>query len=244
MTNPIPTMRSYLMCSAAATALLLGGAALTPAAAQARSASVMRSQACEKAIRLAVQGHWRRDEEEAWNRKRTPGRSKADWMWDVLPNCGAAGGAVAGKEWSKTRTLTDTTRLADAYSRVWSFRDASVFGAAASVATDRSATPQSRVYSMMLLVAQLFDRWDPTYDFFIATDTYDVCRFSSVTDRVIVTGATLPADARARARTLARAVEADVGAPRAVRSAGRCVDQAIEIRERVEAAGPISIPPS
>jgi hypothetical protein len=165
-------------------------------------------------------------------------------MWDVLPHCGAPGGAIAGKEWSKTRTLTDSTRLADAYRRVWSFRDASIFEAAASVAADRSATSKSRVYSMMLLVEQLFDDWDPTYDFFIATDTYDVCRIGSVAGRVIVTGAPLPADARARARRLARAVEADVGAPRAVRSAGRCGDQTIEIEERVEAAGPISIPPS
>lgn len=94
----MPTMRSYLMCGAAALALALNAAAVSSAGAQAKPASVTPSKNCEKAIRLAVQGHFRReeDEDEERDREKGPKRSKTDWMWDVLPNCGAAGGVAAG----------------------------------------------------------------------------------------------------------------------------------------------------
>jgi hypothetical protein len=128
------------------------------------------------------------------------------------------------------------------YSRVWSFKDASVFDAAATVAADQTATPQSRVYSVMLLMAQLFDDWDADYRQFIAATGTRICLFGPVYDRMIVMGSPLPIDARTRARTLAQRLAGNTRAPAAVRSAGRCLDQAISAAERLEAAEPIRPP--
>jgi hypothetical protein len=236
-------MRPYLICRTAAVALSLGLAAAPPASGQSTPRTIALSKECEQALRLAVQGHLRREEDEQWDRKHGGGRSKTDWMWAILPHCGKAGGVAGAGMWTATRAVSDTTRLAETYAGLWRFRDAAVFNAAVMLAADPSATTPSRVFSTMLLVAQLFDQLDPAYREFIATGRYDVCRIGGVVDRSISLGAPLPADARMRARTLARALVADPGAPRDVQNAGRCLDQAIEIEDAVDAAGPIAAPP-
>lgn len=183
---------------------------------------------CSKAARIVARGH--------------PVK-KEDWAWSMLLVCGAQDSEAAHDAWLQQRSVSDTVQLEATYARLWSFRDAGLFDAAASIAADAAATPQSRVYSMMMLLAQLLDDTYPTYDFFISTGPFDVCRQSSVADRTIAVGTPLPSSDRQRARTLAKSLAADESAPAIVRSAGRCLDQALWIDDQVQAAKPIR-PPS
>ena len=45
---------------------------------------------------------------------------------------------------------------------------------------DASASAQSRVYSAMLLLVEVFDRRYPEYSNFVSTGTYSVCQVGSV----------------------------------------------------------------
>lgn len=121
--------------------------------------------------------------------------------------------------------------------RLWSFRDRYLFDAALDVARDGSATTPSRVYSFMMLVAQLSDLRYPRYGNFIAVGEYDVCRLSTVHGRGVESGTPLPADARSRAWALARAMQVAPSNPAEVRSAARCLDQVL-YRDSVVEAGP------
>ena len=168
--------------------------------------------------------------------------SKEEWAWATVVGCGAAGGVAAGDAWLQMRAETDTSQLEALYSRLWSFRDAALFAAARSIMTDASAIPQSRVYSAMLLLVQVFDLSYPEYSDFVSTRTYSVCQVGSVYDRVIVTGSSLPVDARQQLRAAAQAILSNASAPNIVQSAARCVDQEIMLDDRVQASKPI-VPP-
>ena len=168
---------------------------------------------------------------------------KEEWAWATVLGCGAAGGVAAHDAWLQTRAVTDTSQLEALYSRLWSFRDAAIFDAARSIMSDASASPQSRVYSAMLLLVQVFDDRNPAYKYFIATGTYGVCQIAIVYDRVIATGSALPANARQQLRAAAQALLSDASAPIIVQSAARCVDQEIMLDDRVQASKPIVPPP-
>ena len=167
---------------------------------------------------------------------------KEEWAWAMVLGCGAEGGAAARDAWRTVRTATDTRELEALYSRVWSFRDAALFEAARSTLGDASATAQSRVYSAMLLIAQLFDRRDSFYGDLTDTGPYRVCRVGSVYDRIIATGTALPTDARQRARLVAQRVLSSASTPSIVQNAARCVVQTLDIDDRVQASKPI-VPP-
>lgn len=126
--------------------------------------------------------------------------------------------------------------------RLWSFRDGALFEAAQDIATDASATPQSRVYSSILLLALLFDHEDPTYPWFTRVGAYAVCRVGEVYDRAIYNGRPLPSDARQRARLIGQRLASDASAPAIVQSAGRCLGQEIMIDDRVQARKPAAPP--
>lgn len=214
-------MRATLPCIAIAAMSVLGA---PRAAAQADK----HVHDCKKAIPIVQRGK---------------PENKDDWAWSVVPSCGAEGGIAARDAWLRARTETDTARLADLYARLWSFRDAALFGAARAIATDPSASAPSRVYSSMLLVTLLFDLKDPDYTFFTTVGTYGVCRVGTVYDRSIANGSPLPSDAREQVRSVGRQLQADPGAPAIVQSAGRCVDQTLTIDDRVKARGTI-VPPA
>lgn len=184
---------------------------------------------CKKAVKIVERGK--------------PDR-KEEWAWSTVLGCGAEGGTAARDAWLQMRTETEPRQLEALYGRLWSFRDGALFDAAQSVATDASASPESRVYSAMLLLVLLFDRRDPEYDYFISVGKYGVCRVGSVDDRVIFSGSPLPADARERVRLVGRQLQSDVSGPAIVQSAGRCLDQTLLIDDRVRARQPIAPPGS
>lgn len=111
------------------------------------------------------------------------------------------------------------------------------------VAADASATVESRVFSVMMLVEQLLDHERTEYRYFSTTPATGVCRIGDVFDRQIRVGTPLAVDARQRAHTLAQSLAGATTAPPAVRSAGRCLDQALTINDRVRAAKPNRPPP-
>lgn len=169
---------------------------------------------------------------------------KEEWAWATLLGCGAAGGVAARDAWwLQTRAETDTSQLKALYSRLWSFRDAALFDAAQDILIDASASAQSRVYSAMLLLVQVFDTEYPEYIDFISTGTYSVCQIDNVFDRVIVTGSALPSDARQRLSVVAQGISYDASAPTIMQSAARCVAQAFLIDDRIQAIKPIVPPP-
>ena len=167
---------------------------------------------------------------------------KEEWAWAMVLGCGAEGGAAARDAWLTVRTVTDTSELEALYSRVWSFRDAALFEAARSTLGDASASAQSRVYSAMMLIVQLFDEDYPTYADFASTGPNRVCLIGDVYGRIIATGTALPADAQQRARFVAKGVLSSASAPAIVQSAARCVVQTLDIDDRVQASKPI-VPP-
>lgn len=217
-------VRTTLNYFAIIAAVSIAGAGVTNGNAQVNK----QAHDCKKAMEIVAKGK--------------PNK-KEDWAWATVLGCGAAGGVAARDAWLRTRAETDTSQLEALYRRLWSFRDAALFGAARSIMTDASASPQSRVYSAMLLLVQVFDRRDPEYGDFVSTNTYSVCRVGSVYDRVIVTGSALPADARQQLRAAAHGILSNANAPISVQGAARCVDQEIMLDDRVQASKPIVPPP-
>ena len=161
-----------------------------------------------------------------------------EWAWATVLGCGAAGGSAARDAWLSLRSESDTSRIAAVYDRLWSFRDAALFDAARAMMADGSARVESRAFSAMFVIAQLFDNLNPEFGYFVSTWPFGVCRIASVSDRTIQTGTPLPTDAKEQARTVARNVLADSAAPNEVRSAARCVDQILTIDDRVRARKP------
>lgn len=207
---------------AAVGALTTGTA--TRAAAQANPDSVRARVSCERAARIVRLGH--------------PAR-KDDWAWSIISRCGRLASAAVASAWSAQATVSDTSQLrAVYYSPLYALRDSALFEAAAAVAADAKATPESRAYSVMLMQVQLFARDDPDYADYVDTGPYDVCRGAGTEDRGLSVGTPLPADAPSQARSIARALENDPSAPPAVQSAGRCLDQRFALEERVRALPP------
>jgi hypothetical protein len=219
------TLRSLFSSCVALAALVT----LSPRAdAQVNLDSLRAAHTCEAALRIVQRGH--------------PDK-KEDWAWSTLPGCGAAASGAARDAWLVQRTVTDTLQIAETFSRLWSFRDASLFEAAMGVAADASATVESRIVSVMMLVEQLLDHELTEYRYFSTTPGTGVCRIGDVFDRQIRVGTPLAVDARQRAHTLAQSLAGATTAPAAVQSAGRCLDQALTIDDRVQAARPNRPPP-
>jgi hypothetical protein len=189
--------------------------------------SLRAAHTCDNALRIVTLGH--------------PDK-KEDWAWSVLPSCGTAASPAARDAWLAQRNVADTVQLADVYGRLWSFRDAALFDAAMTIAGDVSAAAPSRVFSVMMLLQQLLDRQFAEYRHFSTTTATGVCRIGDVFDRQIRAGTPLAADARQRARSLAQSLAANSSAPSSVQSAGRCLDQALLIDDKVQASKPIRPP--
>jgi hypothetical protein len=220
LTKPRVAVASALTCWLALSAVRVG--------AQTRQDSLSAAHDCAAAARIVRHGH--------------PDK-KEEWAWATLMGCGAAGGDAAREAWLSQRAERDTAQLEGVFGRLWSFRDASLFDAAMSIAGDASAAPQSRVYSAMMLLEQLLDHDQPDYKYFSTTGEFGVCRIGSVFGRQIAVGTPLAPDARTRAHGLAQSLAADAAAPSEVRSAGRCLDQALTMDDRVQAKKPIQRPP-
>jgi hypothetical protein len=157
-----------------------------------------------------------------------------EWAWARVFACGDAGRAAARDAWLALRSQSDASRMAEVHARLWNLRDSALFEAARGMLLDGSATDESRVYSAMLLLNQLYDHADPEYDAFSSTRAGDVCESAWVTDRSIVTGTPLPRNAGERARDAARHV-LSASSPERVRNAARCLDEIVQRTERVRA---------
>jgi hypothetical protein len=158
---------------------------------------------------------------------------KDEWAWGTVVGCGAEGGIAAHDAWIQARTVTDTSQLHALYRRLWNIRDSALFDAAQHIFVDQSASPQSRVYSAMLLLVQLFDHKSPVYADFVSTTTYSVCQVNGVYGRTIYTGTPLLANAAQLVRSAAQGVLASSGASAIVQSAARCVDQELMLNDRL-----------
>lgn len=183
------------------------GAAMLVSAACARSPA--SADGCDEAIETAQRGELASPQDER--------------AWSTLPGCGAPGGVAARHAWTSLRTTSDTARLANAFEHLRTFRDSSVFGAARAVLLDGTATAPSRVYSAMLVVAQVRPLSQPDYHVFSTTGAHDPCVAASVWDRPVRDGAPLPAQANREVDSAFFRVLADQSAPQSVRNAARCM---------------------
>jgi hypothetical protein len=154
--------------------------------------------------------------------------SEQERAWSTLPGCGTTGAVAARDAWKSLRSVSDSARIARAYTGVRSFRDSSVLGAARTLLLDSAATAEARVSSAMLVVAQVIAHADPDYHVFSTTGPHDACVIASVTDRSPRDGAPLPSDASALAESTALRVIASASAPQSVRNAARCLYDAVE----------------
>ena len=221
------SFRPYWLIGALAASAMLSPAAHRALGAQVNLDSLRAAHTCANALRIVQLG--------------VPDR-KEDWAWSVLPSCGTSASAAARDAWLAQRTVNDTVQLGEIYARLWTFRDAELFNAAMSIAGDAAAAAPSRVFSVMMLLQQLVDRQFPEYRHFSTTPPSGVCRIGDVYDQKVLTGTPLAADARQRARALAQSLAANASAPAAVQSAGRCLDQALLIDDKVQASKPIRPP--
>lgn len=200
-------------------------AVAAPPAQRAAADSARRAQHCRNAIPIVARGK---------------PETKDDWAWSTVLGCGAAGGIAARDAWRRTRTETDLRRLEELYGRLWSMRDAALFEAARSIATDPNASAPSRVYSTMMIMGQLFDREDPEYASFTSVGAGHVCAIGIVYDRSIYAGQPLPAHARQRGLQVGQRLANDARNPAIVRSAGRCLVQTIRIDDEIRSRGSIT----
>ena len=146
-----------------------------------------------------------------------------DSVWSALPGCGAPGGLAARDAWTSLGAVSDTVRLAKAFEHLRSFRDSSLFGAARRVLLDSAANAPARVYSAMLVVAQVRPLAEPDYDDFSTTGPHDTCVAASVWDRSVRDSAPLPAHAIKEVESAALSTMAGRSAPQPVRNAARCM---------------------
>ena len=160
--------------------------------------------------------------------------------WSTLPECGAPGGLAAREAWTSLRTVSDTARLAKVFDHLRSFRDSSLFGAARTVLLDTAATAPARVYSAMLVVAQVRPLAEPDYRVFSTTGPHDACLAPSVRDRRVHDGAPLPAHTSGDVDSAALRVMVDRSAPQPVRNAARCMYDTMAGENRIMA----SVPPA
>jgi hypothetical protein len=160
-------------------------------------------------------------------RRGEPG-PREERAWSALPGCGAAGRVAARDAWTSLRSVSDSARIARVYDRLRSFRDASLFEAARTLLLDSAATPEARVSSAMLVVAQLVEHANPDYHVFSTTGPHDVCTIASAPDRLPRSGAPVPSSAKALAESTALRVLASASAPQGVRNAARCVYDAMD----------------
>jgi hypothetical protein len=192
-------MKSKLLAAVGAAMLVSAACARTPASAD----------GCDEAIETVQRGHLAPPQDER--------------AWSTLPGCGTHGGLAARDAWTSLRTVSDTARLAKAFEHLRTFRDSAVFGAARTVLLDSAATAPSRVYSAMLVVAQVRPRSEPDYHVFSTTGGRDPCVAASVRDRPMRDGAPLGAQARREVDSAFFGVLADQSAPQSVRNAARCM---------------------
>lgn len=163
------------------------------------------------------------------------------WIHSPGEHAAAAGGLAARDAWLRTRMETDLRKLEELYRRFWRARDATLFEAARSIASDPTASAPSRVYSTMMLMVQLFDR-DPEYSSFTSVDPSHLCLVGVVYDRSIYAGQPLPADARERGLQVGQQLANDARNPAIVRSAGRCLVQIIQFDDEIRSRGTIASP--
>ena len=189
--------------------------------------SARRAQECRNAVPIVARGK---------------PETKDEWAWSTVLGCDADGGIAARDAWLRTRMETDLRGLEELYSRLWSMRDATLFEAARSIATDPTASAPSRVYSTMMIMVQLFDREDPEYASFSSVDAGHVCLIGTVYDRSIYPGQPLPADARQRGLQVGQQLANDARNPAIVRSAGRCLVQIIQFDDEIRSRGTITPP--
>jgi hypothetical protein len=154
-----------------------------------------------------------------------------EWAWSMLQSCGPTGGVAARDAWRSLRTERDTRAIAAVHDALWTFRDSSLFDEARRFVADGGASPETRVFSAMLLVEQLVDGRLPDYATFSATDSIHSCGIAFVSDWSSSTGAPLPSDALNLARATADSVLTSPSAPPIVKQAARCLEGALVTEE-------------
>jgi hypothetical protein len=149
------------------------------------------------------------------------------WAWDIIHTCPEAGSATAAAL-RQLRTDDDTAHFTPAIRVGFVVRDAELFTAALNLASDRSATPTAREAGFIILIYQLTVDRTVTFDGLSEATDISGCPLGSLYDRGVPTTRTpLPADASARAGSVARAVAENPEEPEVVRVAADCITQAI-----------------
>ncbi|MBI2408710.1 MAG: hypothetical protein HYV19_10460 [Gemmatimonadetes bacterium] len=216
---PSPVQLLALYCMLAITPL-----AVTKACAQADKVE----HACEKAAKIVARGK---------------PEKKEDWAWSTILGCGATGGLALRDAWQATRMSADTAALEAVFARLWLFRDAALFASAKSISLDPGAKPESRVFSLMLMLTSSSDDVHPEWAGLVGSpDAGRACWVGRVANLHSYAGASMPTDARTQLANAARQLAADGTTPELVRRAARCIVAELVAEDRAK-ANPIMLPP-
>ena len=194
--------------------LLAGGADLS--AQQLHADSVQHRNSCRLAEQVIRTGH---------------PAPHTDWALRFIASCGAEtyASAVTGAV-LRLRTESDLSVLGPYWYHSRYLLDASLFEAAYSIASDRSASQPSRVLAMLALIYSLRNRMQADYaDLVGGFDEHGDVRGGCATTvgsgwHYRQEGAPLPSDYVQRVRNLAESISADASEPEDVRTAASCAE--------------------
>jgi len=155
--------------------------------------------------------------------------------WRELRSCGAAGARAMASVIDDSHSLTDIAVLTEESDVITGWRDASLFGSAMRLSLDRSATDESRVFSIRYLLSILSPVSTMSYaELTVGMDStteangeksYTVgCNPDFRTDNTDVSDAPPPSDYKTQIRSLLRRLATVQSTPRRVQNAAGCVN--------------------
>lgn len=184
------------------------------ASAQVEPDSIKQRNDCRLAIQVVTTGR--------------PG-VKVDWAMTFVRDCPEFPGALS-RAIRATRASRDTASLSRLTAPADWLRDGAVYSAAYDVVSDRTATPEARVFAIRVLLWAALPGMELRYAHLVDTDGDGIPLCGGLGPSLhgrFVRGAPLPAGWEVRGRSLGRALALDTSEAAQVRQAASCLALAI-----------------
>lgn len=145
------------------------------------------------------------------------------WAYELIPRCGAEGGAALADAIRAHRTASDRFVLDRITQPTSEILDGRVFEAAYAVAADPGSTPEARIFSLRTLMYAAYPGAHSTYEeITMQAPTRGCFGGSPGFDFEVQYGAAMPVDAHRRAYELGIRVFKNLREPEIVRKAAIC----------------------
>ena len=183
----------------------------------AQDSTQMDDQLCKKAVKIVEKGR---------------PEKKEGWAWNLISRCGPAGAQAMATGMHALRLERDVNVLEEFMWLADNWRDADLMRAAVALASDGTASAETRVFAIRHLIGLLngshrysFDGLTASSDSTVTPEmvTYTVgCRWASGSAHWNVTATPLSATYNAEILAVLSALAKDAQQPKIVRNAARC----------------------